>query len=183
MKRKCDVEGCEKEACVREVVIRNGQATERHLCQDHAQQHGLVSGAHAPISELLTKFVISHGAGAKSAAATASCPHCGLSYADFRKRGLLGCQHCYDAFADQLAPLLERAHEGATHHVGKVPARAGRSTDRQERIAWLRRQLQEAVEAEQYERAAGLRDDLRTYEKGPAGKPGDDHGGEGEASP
>lgn len=166
MKKKCDVEGCDKEACVREVVIRNGKAAERHLCQAHAKQQGLVpSPPHAPISELLTKFVISAGSKQQQQQQATHCVQCGLTYIDFRKRGLLGCPDCYAAFLDQVAPLMERAHEGATHHVGKVPRRAGRSTDRQQRISWLRRQLQEAVDLEQYERAAGLRDDLRAYEK------------------
>src|SRR5262249_10323786 len=107
---------------------------------------------------------------------TTACPKCGTTYVEFRQSGLLGCADCYSAFEAQLGPLLERAHEGASHHVGKVPRRAlsggrtggsrpeailGDAAQRAGRITALRKQLDEAVQAEQYERAAALRDELR----------------------
>ena len=48
-----------------------------------------------------------------------------MTWAEFRQSGLLGCAHDYTLFEKDLTPLLQRAHEGATHHVGKVPARRG----------------------------------------------------------
>lgn len=170
MKQHCEIEGCDNEASVHEVVIRNGQKVERHLCKDHAHQEGLVSVGHAPINELLSKFVISQSAGQSSSQQREkeeddACDQCGMTYAEFRKRGLMGCPGCYSAFEEQLGPLLERAHEGATHHVGKVPRRAGRSVDRQQRVAHLRRLLQQAIDAEEYEKAASIRDDLLEFER------------------
>lgn len=118
------------------------------------------------------------------------CPTCGTTYAEFRQHGLLGCPDCYRTFEAQLGPLLERAHEGGAAHAGKVPRRAlsgakrapaaprpepGPSDDdwpaqRAAKIAVLRKQLDEAVKAEQYERAARLRDDLRKLEAPPTGR-------------
>lgn len=108
-----------------------------------------------------------------------ACPSCGMTFEEFRQKGVLGCAHCYAAMEAQLGPLIERAHEGATHHVGKVPRRLlkgettaaaeraarllGTMKDHQERIRLLRKQLAEAVGAEQYERAAAIRDELRRF--------------------
>lgn len=160
MKRKCD--HCDSEATVHEVTIHQGQKVEKHLCEHCARDEGIVVQSDAPIGELLTKFVISQGSGSstKTRKQAPSCPDCGMVFDEFRKSGLLGCSACYETFADQLTPLLERAHDGGATHVGKVPRRAGASIDRQQLIAALRRQLDEAIESEQYERAAQLRDKI-----------------------
>jgi protein arginine kinase activator len=163
MKRKCD--RCDGEATVHEVVIRSGQKAEKHLCDSCAREEGFTGQATAPISDLITKFVISQAAGEKAAAKVGICPTCGLTFNDFRQQGLLGCPDCYKAFEMQLTSMIERAHEGATHHVGKAPKRMGGSAGRHERITTLRKQLNEAISAEQYERAATLRDQLLHVEK------------------
>lgn len=163
MKRKCD--RCDCEATVHEVVIRNGQKAEKHLCDSCAREEGFTGQATAPISDLITKFVISQAAGEKAAVKVGICPTCGLTFNDFRQQGLLGCPDCYKAFEMQLTSMIERAHEGATHHVGKAPKRMGGSAGRHERITTLRKQLNEAISAEQYERAATLRDQLLHVEK------------------
>lgn len=173
MKRKCD--RCDNEAIVHEVTIKGGQKVEKHLCESCAREEGVAKQQHAPISNLITKFVLAQAAGAPTARA-ASCPTCGMTFHEFRQQGLLGCPDCYKAFEQQLGPMIERAHEGATHHVGKVPRRGAPAPDRQQRIVALRRQLQEAIDAEQYERAAAIRDELihaehqRPEERRPGGK-------------
>lgn len=164
MKRKCD--RCEREATVHEVTIRNGEKVEKHLCDECAKGDGLAVQQHAPIDQLITKFVMAQS-GQQPAAKAGTCPCCGLTFNDFRQNGLLGCPDCYKAFESQLGPLIERAHEGATHHVGKSPRRVAGSGDRQERIRTLRKQLADAIAAEQYERAARLRDELLSAEKPP----------------
>jgi len=83
-----------------------------------------------------------------------------MTFREFRQRGLLGCASDYEVFAPFLDPLIERAHEGATEHLGKVPAQAGASARRRTELLRLRRQLAEAVERENYESAAGLRDQI-----------------------
>jgi protein-arginine kinase activator protein McsA len=47
-----------------------------------------------------------------------------LAFAQFRNNGLLGCGACYAAFEGLLSPMLARAHEGGTHHVGRKPRSA-----------------------------------------------------------
>ncbi|MGD9690250.1 MAG: UvrB/UvrC motif-containing protein [Phycisphaerales bacterium] len=129
-------------------------------------------------------------AAGKSKAGSNTCPTCGITYGQFRQSSMLGCPACYAAFEAQLGPLLSRVHEGATHHVGKRPRRAPAAVSepgaraqhplsaRSERagrgdsqasnpeaaaqeLAKLRTQLTQAILAEQYERAAQLRDEIR----------------------
>ncbi len=184
----------EREATIHEVIIQNGKKIERHLCEKCAAKAGIDAQPHVPINELITKYIMSQpGAapGIKAAAAAfagggltapveVSCPTCATRFGEFKQSGLLGCPNCYKAFESRLAPLLERAHEGGSHHVGKMPRRAlsdsragaasgrpaiesilGTLEERSERLSALRRQLAEAVEGEQYERAAKLRDEIR----------------------
>jgi protein arginine kinase activator len=117
-----------------------------------------------PINQLLTQFVISQASKSSPKATVKACPGCGLSYAQFRQTGRLGCSQCYPAFESELSPLIERAQSGAGHHCGKAPRRAGVSLDRELLIQRLARELDQAVAAEQYERAAQLRDRLNSLD-------------------
>ncbi|MFG0251663.1 MAG: UvrB/UvrC motif-containing protein [Phycisphaerales bacterium JB038] len=161
---KCD--RCDNEATVHEVNIVSGQKHEVHLCQECAAELGLVQKPTTNIAEILAKMVMNPAPTAKeSKTAAPSCESCGTTFAEVRKKGVLGCAHCYDVFDEALSNLLLRAHEGGTHHVGKVPKRAGGKIDHEYQILRCRRQLQEAVDREDYERAASLRDSLRQMEE------------------
>jgi len=176
LKHKCDK--CNRPATHHSVEIsKSGEKVEVNLCDAHAAEEGLIAkSAHTPINELLTNFVKLHSggaeagdgeAGASSAAASGkatACENCGTTFADFRENSLLGCSACYKTFEQPLSPLLERAHEGGTHHIGKVPRRAGVGEQRQMAMQRLRRQLDDAVSAEDYELAARLRDDIEQIE-------------------
>jgi protein arginine kinase activator len=160
---KC--EKCNRPATVHVTEIRAGKKILINLCEQCATQTEGYPKAHAPINELLTNFVLAHSGMTREQAGT--CPHCGISWADFRQTGLLGCEHDYAAFDKDLTPLLQRAHDGATHHLGKVPTRRGGTTvpvKRQADLTRLRKELSRAVEAEDYEKAAKLRDQIRDAE-------------------
>ncbi|MCK4851257.1 MAG: UvrB/UvrC motif-containing protein, partial [Phycisphaerae bacterium] len=94
-----------------------------------------------------------------------SCPQCGLSFLEFRQHGLLGCPNDYEVFEQPLDGLLTRVHGEDTHHVGKVPARGGTQQKRNMKLLRLRRELAGAVESEEYEKAAELRDRIKEFEK------------------
>ena len=161
---KCD--NCNKTATVHLTEIKGGKKIEKHLCEQcAAQNEGLPVKSHMPINELLTNFVMAHSGMQKEQALV--CEHCGVTWTEFRQNGLLGCAHDYTVFERELTPLLKRAHEDQTHHVGKVPTRRGGTgvpVKRQVDLTKLRRELQKAVEAEDYERAAKLRDQIRQAE-------------------
>jgi protein arginine kinase activator len=161
---KCD--NCNKQATVHLTEIRNGKKIEKHLCEQcAAQNEGLPVKSHTPINELLTNFVLAHSGLQKEAGS--ACESCGISWAEFRQSGLFGCPNDYNIFEKDLTPLLQRAHEGATHHVGKVPTRRGGTgvpMKKQLDVAKLRKELGKAVESEDYERAAKLRDQIKDAE-------------------
>lgn len=162
---KC--ENCNKNATVHLTEIKAGKKVERHLCEQcHAEQEGMPVKSHMPINELLTNFVMQHS-GLQKETVGAGCEHCGISWAEFRQSGLFGCANDYQVFEKDLTPLLQRAHEGMTHHVGKAPTRRGGTgvpVKRQVDLTRLRKDLAKAVEGEDYERAAKLRDQIRQAE-------------------
>jgi protein arginine kinase activator len=101
------------------------------------------------------------GKPSKEAEAVAvKCPDCGLTYADFKKIGRLGCGECYAAFRKYLAPLLKRIH-GSSQHMGKTPFKAGKATKKKMDMQDLRTKLQRAIEAEEFEEAARIRDQIK----------------------
>ena len=164
---KCD--NCNKAATVHLTEIKNGKKIEKHLCEQcAAQNEGVPIKSHTPINELLTNFVMAHSGLQKELGVT--CDQCGITWAEFRQSGLLGCSHDYDQFEKDLTPLLQRAHEGANHHTGKVPTRTGTSGVPRKRktvdVSKLKKELTGALEAEDYERAAKLRDAIKQAENG-----------------
>lgn len=148
---------------VTEIVKPHNEKRERHLCDPCAVSEGVTMKQHESMASALQEF-IKQKAGIQEIAQV-TCPECGISFREFRNQGLLGCPHDYRAFDKYLAPLIERAHDGATHHIGKAPTRAGSGGKRQNGLLRLRRDLQDAVEAEDYERAARLRDQIKTFER------------------
>ncbi|MCC5822025.1 MAG: UvrB/UvrC motif-containing protein [Phycisphaerales bacterium] len=179
-------ERCEREATIHEVIIHKGEKRERHLCEQCAGKAGLSADPHLPIAQLISGFMLGPNnpkpaegkpVAPPTARTVARCAGCGTTYTAFKESGLLGCPACYDAFCERLGPLIERAHEGACHHVGKFPRRAlrdcrslgdrdrvevllGSAREREERLESLRKALAKAVRDEDYERAAMLRDEL-----------------------
>jgi len=85
--------------------------------------------------------------------------------AQFRKEGVLGCPYDYEVFEKSLLPLIERAHDGKTTHCGKLPSRVPKDTKKQSRLFNLRQKLEAAVQSEDYELAAKLRDKISKIEK------------------
>jgi protein arginine kinase activator len=154
------------EAAIHLTQIQNNEMTTRHLCEVCAESLGLSSGqpANAPLADFIAQMGKSIAAETVTAAGT--CPSCGLTLADFKRTGRLGCARCYSVFDTSLRGLLRKLH-GGTQHSGKVYLPPDPTeTDRTARVVSLRRSLARAVEAEDFERAAALRDQIRRLEAG-----------------
>jgi protein arginine kinase activator len=156
---KCD--HCNNPATVHLTEIINGEKMEKHLCEQCAANEGITVKSNVPISQLLEDFVL-HSPASQTPEPT--CEVCGLSFGEFRNKGLLGCAHDYDVFESQLEGILERAHEGVTQHVGKVPRRTGTDQKKVMALLRMRAQLRTAIAAEDYEQAAELRDQIKRRE-------------------
>jgi protein arginine kinase activator len=153
------------EAVVHLTQIVNNQMSTHRLCEKCAAEKGLESTAE-PVNFPLTDFLAQMGSETVSGsdASSTSCSFCGLTFADFRETGRLGCPHCYETYAPHLQKLLRRVH-GGTQHVGKIYLPPDpTSSELERRLDGLRRKLQRAVESEDFERAAELRDEIRTLE-------------------
>jgi protein arginine kinase activator len=162
---------CAKPATYHITDIEHGRAKEHHFCEEHARQH-LAAGEkeESPaisISDLASSMMKSGlaGAGREPLAADAQvCPSCQLSFLEFRNSGRLGCPHDYEAFRDDLMPLLEKIHD-ETRHCGKTPKRAPRNSEKQTQLIEKRNQLKRAVAVEDFEAAARLRDEIKFLEQ------------------
>lgn len=137
-------------------VMGEGQFDELHLCEQCANKYlyeGPKFAKSSPTSESEEGVVSSN-----------VCPACGIKFVDFRNSGRLGCPHDYDAFRDELVPLLENIH-GEVKHCGKTPRRHPQSKERLSELVGLRNQLKQAVTKEDYEEAAKLRDKIKHLEE------------------
>lgn len=149
--------------------ITNGVKKELHLCAKCANQKGVTFQSHFSLPDFLASSEPeAPPASAKSPKKSPSpaCPRCGITYAQFRQAGRLGCPEDYAVFRKMLVPFIERIH-GSTQHAGKIPARAAKETDTESarQVASLRKALSEAVEREAYEDAARIRDEIRQIEE------------------
>ncbi len=158
----------EREAVIHLTQIVNEQVTTLHLCERCAAEKGVESPASVAKTPLGT-FLAAMGKGLPEStplARTADvCGRCGATLQDFRESGRLGCPECYHAFEAPLRDLLRRLH-GSTHHVGERYADQGAAPVPAEdcSAADIREQLRLAVETENFELAAELRDRLRVLE-------------------
>lgn len=171
---------CNKnQATVHLTEIVDDQMSELHLCDDCARKKSMQMEQQFGLSDLLAGLVDygKQASGAEKPGAVVACPSCGLTYEDFRKIGRLGCSECYTAFARYLGPLLKRIH-GASQHTGKLPAKMGAPfaaaaaaakapKAKEAGVPELKEMLQKAIESEEFEEAARLRDQIKEMESRP----------------
>src|SRR5438477_1810894 len=148
----------EKEAKVHLTQIVGDKVQKVDLCEDCGKKKGIDDTAGASLADLLLGL----GASEEIAqgGAEVKCPHCGFTQADFKKAGRLGCSECYQTFAEGLEGLLKTMHKG-TRHVGKVPEALRQTRELSDRLKLLQKKLGKAVEDENFEQAASLRDEIK----------------------
>lgn len=164
----------DRPAVIHLTTVVGNTHTEQHLCEACAAAQGIqteVTLDKFPVGSLLAS--ISKGAAGQlpAAAEGGRCAACGATLQDFRDTGRLGCAACYEAFAGPLRTLLRRVH-GASRHIGEpyapprgtpgAAAAPGPATT--DELRTLREHLQRAVDAENFELAARLRDEIRSRE-------------------
>lgn len=92
------------------------------------------------------------------------CTVCGLTFTEFKKSGLFGCDKCHVAFGDHIGKLLKQIH-GLNTHEGKVPSKITLEAVVKKEIKKLRSKLERYVKLEEYEKAAEIRDKITTMER------------------
>ena len=154
----------QSQATVHLTEIVNDQMTELHLCEACANQKGAQVESHFGLADLLSGLADFSKTQEPEEVSTKACPACGMTYDDFRKVGRLGCAECYATFKRSLGSLLKRIH-GSPIHIGKSPARLVKPAKAKVELAELKRRLERAIEQEEFEEAARLRDHIRRMEQ------------------
>lgn len=149
---------------------------ETHLCEECARDKGVSYSAEFSVKDFLGGLAKKIKAPESIAAPKAiveeqpadPCPSCGITFAEFRQSGRLGCHNDYEHFRESLLPLLRKIHNTPTvQHTGRVPSQIGERLEKEARITGLRSELEDAVARENYERAAELRDQIKSLEEAP----------------
>ena len=160
---------CNKhDATIHLTEIADGIRTEMHICEHCAAEQDIAVKSHIPINELLSNLLAVQPSDDELSGPSKQeqvCPNCGLTLTQFRKEGVLGCPYDYQVFEKSLQPLIEKAHNGKTTHCGKIPLKEPQDTKKQMELLNLRQQLEAAVQGEDYELAAKLRDKINQSEK------------------
>lgn len=142
----------------------DGVVTEEHLCEKCAAERRIETHITQPKQPLQDFLKSLHKQLPASPHDNSRCSFCSGTLRDFRNSGRLGCPYCYTTFEESLRGMLRRVH-GNSKHLGKryrppQPAVAEGAT----MLAELRGRLQRAVEQEQFEEAARLRDQIKVLE-------------------
>lgn len=140
-------------------IIYNKKA-DLHLCEQCAREMQEISAAF-PIQNILSELMgyISQTHEIEKHYEP-RCSNCGTYYSEFKKAGLLGCSECYSSFKDELSPVLKRV-QGNVKHAGKIPRSRGKARTKKIDMNGLRIMLQKAIENEEYEDAAKIRDEIK----------------------
>jgi len=153
-------QNCKKQSATYHLTdLVQGEKRERHLCEQCAAQEGVAVKQHVSINDVLNSFLVAQSSVQEHI--KTKCPHCGLSFIEFRSQGLLGCPHDYDVFGEAIGQVIQRAQGGATHHTGKSPGETRTLDPVQQERHRLQRELRDAVQREDYETAARIRDRLQ----------------------
>ncbi len=154
-------QSCHKNtATVHLTEIIDGEKHEVHYCEACAQS----AGVHPLSPKSFFPNLIGPAACGSEEEPDIQCPECGLTYAEFRRRGRLGCAEDYRLFSNGLVELLERIH-GSSQHIGKIPESEGDHLKLEREIIELKRELTRAIHVEEYEQAAQIRDRIREIEE------------------
>lgn len=145
----------QKDATVHVKQASDGEVQELHLCAECAAHKGFQAPSQMGLPDFLFGIEVEQVEGATSSE-DPSCPVCHMRESDFRKAQRLGCAACYEAFRGMLTPYLQDMQTGESH-VGKVPV----SERRRVECAALQGRLNEAIDAQNFEEAARLRDAMR----------------------
>lgn len=177
-------ENCGKhEANVRYTEVINGKKKEMHLCEECSEKLGIGNmDFKMPINfssflgDFFDNFENNTFLPEFNPIKELQCDSCGMTFEDFMNTGKFGCSNCYDTFESKIDPILKSIH-GANRHIGRlgdINSRTEIKTEKNKqdkmqlkenkekiKIDQLKAELQKAIQAERYEDAAKLRDEIK----------------------
>ncbi|HTV61563.1 MAG TPA: UvrB/UvrC motif-containing protein [Verrucomicrobiae bacterium] len=150
----------DKPATVHLTQIVGDKMQKLDLCEECAKAKGVNDPAGFALADLMLGLGASQEIEQAAGGMELKCPRCGFTQADFKKSGRLGCPDCYKTFAEGLGGLLKTMHKG-TRHVGKTPEALRATRDNADKLKQLQKKLAKAIELENFEEAAHLRDEIK----------------------
>ena len=169
-------ERCGKnEATIHYSEIVNGKKRSYSLCEECADALGInvksdpfeAFGAGSLLSGFFGDIFDHPAVGRVAEPKTETrCPVCGSTLREIAAKGKVGCAECYRTFRAELAPTIRKIHGGVTYK-GTTPAADGTAAAKEKpasELDALRAELYEAIKNEEFERAAELRDKIKSLE-------------------
>lgn len=162
----------ERHATVTVTQVQNQMKLERHYCEVCAAKFHPVQfdvqeepvSIHQLMSDWFGLPVKKQQGEVQQAKRAKICPNCNMTYRQFLKVGKFGCAACYEAFRDQLPPVLKRL-QADVQHVGKIQTDEHQLLRYQQQLEAYRLQIRQAIDEERFEDAAKLRDEIRAIEQ------------------
>ena len=166
----CDI--CKSNnAAIRYTQIINGKKREMNICEECAVSLNIIQPHHdldefSKFNQIFPDIMSMVGGDLFNPIKiqTQKCNRCGMTFDSFKKTGMLGCPDCYATFENKLKPVLKRMH-GNIVHTGKTTKEAGEQISREREIEQLKEQLKDAVDKEEYEKAAVIRDKIQSLKE------------------
>jgi protein arginine kinase activator len=155
-------EKCHKNpATVFMTQIVNGQKTELRLCPECSFKSEIPISFENIFQGFLNSLQsMAQASNRPETLPSIPCSVCSMTYEQFKSCGKLGCAHCYQVFANEMSALLKNV-QGSIRHEGKFPRRSGVELRQKREVEQLRAHLAKAIEEENYEEAARLRDYIK----------------------
>ena len=143
----------------------NGVIKETALCGECANEINIPAEPFIPNDFNIFKGFIKKPSYSSESGAVKICTLCGSTINDIMQHGKTGCAKCYDTFKNELENIIVKIH-GKTSHVGRAPKEYKEKNARVNKIGALKNKLKEAVENQEFEKAAELRDEINRCETG-----------------
>ncbi len=159
------------EATIHSINYINGEKTELHVCAECAKNHPELNfnlghfgfNAMEPADLIKTFFGIGNDSLIGKIANEIHCKTCNSTLNDFKQTGLFGCPDCYETFADEIIPVLQKT-QPAVSHKGNNPVKKEESPEdkeKAEKLEKLQNELKQMIDEEKYEEAAHIRDEIK----------------------
>jgi len=154
----------ERDAVVNLTTIESNAVRQLHLCEQCAAERGVETSVATPKHPLGEFLQAVQQQSVPASADAGKCAFCGLTMKDFRATGRMGCARCYSTFEPSMRELLRRVH-GSPRHIGHAyRPPEDEVMEKASVLGELRERLRRAIEQEQFEVAAELRDRIRVLE-------------------
>ena len=156
---KCDL--CKKNEAVLFIEdVKGDKITHQKICKEcMIKMTQKVMPALLPLAPLLNGLNIA-GLTLSLDKQTLKCPHCNRTLDEIEQTHTVGCENCYKAFKDFIDPIIFTSGY-ALPYKGSYPKPLQRFSDHRKRLSLLKSQLRDAVDTEDFENAAKVRDELK----------------------